>query len=167
MKFKLSPEALREVRRAIYSARLALHLANFWCERGDMYSARRYRFEARDYMYEARRAVDRDEFAQVKQKTAETLRLLSELFPEVVQYEPASEQVSTLAAPGQLRVRGVLVRPGASQKIGKPERVHIQLVNFDGISPRRDVFPRLGKHWAPASQLVGYQERKGHSLCRV
>lgn len=85
---------------------------------------------------------------------------------KVVQDEPASESVSAPSAPGQLRVRGVLVQSRASQKNGKPERVHVQLVSFDGIYPKRNVFPRLGKHWAPASLLVGHQERKGHAVCR-
>lgn len=89
------------------------------------------------------------------------------LFEKVFQDEPASESVSAPSAPGRLRVCGVLVQSRASQKNCKPERVPVQLVSFDGIYPRRNVFPRLGKHWAPASLLVGHQERKGHAVCRA
>jgi hypothetical protein len=173
MKLKLTPEGLREVRRALIRASLARWLARAAAERGDEFSARFYRAENASEISYARLLVDRDFLRQLKERTRQTMQLLAEQFPErfsnevAVSDEPISESVSAPAAPGQLRLRGVLVQPRASQKDCKPQRVHVQLVSFDGISPRRNVFPRLGKHWAPASLLVGNQERKGHAFLRA
>lgn len=172
MKVKLPHYAVREVRVAICSAKLAMHLFRCAIDRGDMTSARQYRIEAREYLAKARFRVlcalstDDVDYLALRSSRFVFPKLPANKVPEVVQDEPTSESVSASTAPGRLRLCGVLVQPGASKKIGKPERVHIQLVSFDGISPRRDVFPRLGKHWAPASILVGHQERKGHAFLR-
>lgn len=86
---------------------------------------------------------------------------------EAVQDEP--EQVSAPAAPEQLRLLGVLdasvLRPATGQPLKSSAYVNIE--SFDGLRPDRIEFPRLGKHWSPASVLVGYQERKGHAVCRA
>jgi len=86
---------------------------------------------------------------------------------EVVQDE--SEQVSASAAPGQLRVLRLLDAPGLQRVAGQPLKssAYVNIESFDGLRPDRIEFPRLGKHWSPASVLVGYQERKGHSVCRA
>lgn len=172
MKLKLSPKALREVRRLLYAASLDRFLARDAARRGDEVQARYYRAENASSLSYARLLVERDFLLQLKERTRQTMALLAESFPEhfkkegPVSNESVPESISAPTAPGQLRVRGVLVQSRASQKNGKPERVHVQLVSFDGIYPRRNVFPRLGKHWAPASLLVGHQERKGHAVCR-
>jgi len=86
---------------------------------------------------------------------------------ETVQDE--SEQVSASAAPGQLRVLRLLDAPGLQRVAGQPLKssAYVNIESFDGLRPDRIEFPRLGKHWSPASVLVGYQERKGHAVCRA
>jgi len=85
---------------------------------------------------------------------------------KVVQDE--SEQVSAPAAPGRVSVRGVLV-PKSAFAVEKKPLLRINLLSDeDGdITLDRTAFPQLGKHWAPASVLAGYQERKGHAVCRA
>lgn len=86
---------------------------------------------------------------------------------KAVQHESASEQVSASEASSRLSVRGVLVPRTASGKVEKPLLTINFLSDEDGdIVLDRTAFPRLGKHWAPSSVLVGYQERKGHAVCR-
>lgn len=86
---------------------------------------------------------------------------------KVIQDE--SEQVPAPAAPGQLRLLGVLgaqvLRPATGQPLKSSAYVNIE--SFDGLRPDRIEFPRLGKHWSPASVLVGYQEPKGHAFLRA
>lgn len=173
MKFKLSPEALRQVRRHLIAASWARWMARAAADRGDDLSARLYRLENSFELSEARLVADRDYSAQIKKATTETLQLLAELFPdrfnkpvEALQDEPVSEQVSAEPASPRMSVRGVLVGKAAPGAITQPRRVCVQLVNFDGVFPNRLEFPRLGKHWAPSSVLVGNQERKGHSVLR-
>lgn len=91
----------------------------------------------------------------------------SENSEKVVQDEP--EQVSASAAPGQLRLLGVLGAPVLRPATGQPLKssAYVNIESFDGLRPDRIEFPRLGKHWSPASVLVGYQERKGHAVCRA
>jgi len=86
---------------------------------------------------------------------------------KVIQDEP--EQVSAPSAPGQLRLLGVLGAPVLRPTTGQPLKssAYVNIESFDGLRPDRIEFPRLGKHWSPASVLVGYQERKGHAVCRA
>jgi hypothetical protein len=92
---------------------------------------------------------------------------------KVIQDEP--EQVSAPASSGQLSVLGLLDESGAESPAAQRTDVASGLLGecfyvievHDDIKPNRIDFPRLGKHWAPASLLVGYQERKGHSVLRA
>lgn len=84
---------------------------------------------------------------------------------EVVQDEPVSEPVSTSAAPRQLRVFCVL-GSGRFQQTENWFGINWRVIEYDGIKVQRSEFPKLGKHWAPSSVLVGNQERKGHSVLR-
>lgn len=83
---------------------------------------------------------------------------------KVVQDEP--EQVSAPAAPVQLRVFCVL-GSGRFQRTENRIGLNYCVIEYDGFKVDRTDFPRLGKHWSPASVLVGYQERKGHAVCRA
>lgn len=66
---------------------------------------------------------------------------------KVVQDEP--EQVSAVAAPGAVRLRGVLVQSPASKVAEKPTRVAIRIIDFDGYRVDRSEFLRLSRHWFP------------------
>lgn len=68
---------------------------------------------------------------------------------KVVQDEPAFESVSAPAAPGAVRLRGVLVQSPASQVAEKPSRVAIRIIDFDGYRVDRSEFLRLSRHWFP------------------
>ena len=173
MGIKLQHYAVREVRVAVCSAKLALHLLRGAVERGDMVSARQYRIEAREYLAKARISAE----LSLTYDDVDILRFYAavKVFPkmpadkviEITQDEP--EQVSAPAASGQLRLLGVLgaqvLRPATGQPLKSSAYVNIE--SFDGVRPDRIEFPRLGKHWSPASVLVGYQERKGHAVCRA
>lgn len=92
--------------------------------------------------------------------------LASQSVAEVVQDD--SEQVSTPAALGQLRLLGMLDAPSVRREKQLQHTSRLVVIpSFDGIRPSRVEFPRLGKHWAPSSVLGGYHERKGHAVCRV
>lgn len=80
--------------------------------------------------------------------------------------ESAPEQVSTPAAPGSVRVRGVLVPTSPSGVAEKPRLViNLLFDELGGITLDRSAFPRLGKHWAPA-HLVSGTGREGHPIYR-
>lgn len=119
IKLKLSPEGLREVRRALIRASLARWLARAAAERGDEFNARLYRAEYASEISYARLLVDRDFLRQLKERTRQTMELLAEYFPErfckevekpaVVDHleeskDEESEQVSVSAASSRLSV---------------------------------------------------------------
>ncbi len=176
MKFKISPEVLRQVRRHLINASLARWMARAAADRGDVYLVRSYRLENSFELSRARLLVDREYFRQLEGRTRHTMEILSELFPERFKSEvrsaneSASESVSESAASSGLPVRSVLGKFGPSRARKSPGfRIKLIIDQYDEchITLDRTRFPRLGKHWAPLSVLVGYQERKRHAICRA
>ena len=170
MKILIPRQTIREMRVCIYAARCSLHLSKDCLIRGDVDGFKFYRSEARECLANARHIFmtlfDSSDFPFYDAARFVFPKLPADQQKQVLQDEPVSEQVSAEPASPRLSLRGVLVSKAAPGAIQQPRRVCVQLVNFDGVFPNRLEFPRLGKHWAPPSVLVGNQERKGHSVLR-
>lgn len=160
MRIKLSPQALREVRRQLLSASLSRWLAIAATKNGDAPRARYYRLENSFAIAQARIIADRDRSVHHQNKYC------SRMVFEEVQNEPAPEQVSAPAARKRLRLFGVL-GSGRFHKAEKWCGLNYRIIEYDGIDVWRDEFPRLSKHWAPASILDRNQKRKRHAICRA
>lgn len=171
IKLKLSPEGLREVRRALIRASLARWLARAAAERGDEFNARLYWAENASEISYARLLVDRDFLRQLKERTRQTMELLAEYFPERFCKEvekPAGvdhleeskdeepEQVSVPAASSRLPVRRLFYRSFSTQIQRLHPKVWCPLDIWAGLHALK----RLPAGWPPLPgkrPLVGAQ----------
>lgn len=160
MRIKLSPQALCEVRRQLFSASLSRWLAIAATKNGDESRARYYRLENSFAIAQARIIADSDRSVQ-RQYT-----FCSRIVFEEAQNEPAFEQIPAPTAHQRLRLFCVL-GSGRFHKAEKWFGLNYRIIEYDGIDVWRDEFPRLSKHWAPASILDRNQKRKRHAICRA
>lgn len=110
-RIKLSPEVVREVRRNVLRANLAVHLARVSTELGDNFRAKQYRAESYQFLWFARHAVERDLLSQSKQRTAQLLAEFLDRFDKSVGAldEKQPEKVSISASSSRLPVRSLCI----------------------------------------------------------